>query len=37
MSSSCSHEPQAESLADEAFLRRIPYKILAKNPTVAIM
>jgi hypothetical protein len=22
-----------ESLADEAFLRRIPYKILAKNPT----
>jgi hypothetical protein len=23
-----------ESLADEAFLRRIPYKILAKNPTV---
>jgi len=24
-------EPQ--SLADEAFLRRIPYKILAKNPT----
>jgi hypothetical protein len=24
-----------ESLADEAFLRRIPYKILAKNPTVA--
>jgi hypothetical protein len=25
---------QPESLADEAFLRRIPYKILAKNPTV---
>jgi hypothetical protein len=23
-----------ESLADEAFLRRIPYKILAKNPTM---
>ena len=23
-----------ESLADEAFLRRIPYKILAKNPTI---
>jgi hypothetical protein len=23
-----------ESLADEAFLRRIPYKILAKNPTL---
>ena len=23
-----------ESLADEAFMRRIPYKILAKNPTV---
>lgn len=23
-----------ESLADEAFLRRIPYKILARNPTV---
>ena len=23
-----------ESLADEAFLRRIPYKVLAKNPTV---
>ena len=23
-----------QSLADEAFLRRIPYKILAKNPTV---
>ena len=23
-----------ESLADEAFLRRIPYKIMAKNPTV---
>src|SRR5258708_30422003 len=23
-----------ESLADEAFLRRIPYKILAQNPTV---
>jgi len=23
-----------ESLADEAFLRRIPYKIVAKNPTV---
>jgi SpoVK/Ycf46/Vps4 family AAA+-type ATPase len=23
-----------ESLADEAFLRRIPYKIRAKNPTV---
>ena len=25
---------QPESLADEAFLRRIPYKILAKNPTI---
>jgi hypothetical protein len=25
---------QPESLADEAFLRRIPYKILAKNPTL---
>jgi hypothetical protein len=25
---------QPQSLADEAFLRRIPYKILAKNPTV---
>jgi len=25
---------QPESLADEAFLRRIPYKILAKDPTV---
>src|SRR5688572_15558777 len=25
---------QPESLADEAFLRRIPYKIMAKNPTV---
>jgi hypothetical protein len=25
---------QPHSLADEAFLRRIPYKILAKNPTV---
>jgi predicted ATPase with chaperone activity len=24
---------QPESLADEAFLRRIPYKILAKDPT----
>jgi hypothetical protein len=24
-----------ESLADEAFLRRIPYKILAKNPSLA--
>ncbi len=24
-----------QSLADEAFLRRIPYKILAKNPTLA--
>ena len=24
---------QPESLADEAFLRRIPYKIRAKNPT----
>ena len=23
-----------QSLADEAFLRRIPYKILAKNPTI---
>jgi hypothetical protein len=23
-----------ESLADEAFLRRIPYKVLAKNPTI---
>jgi hypothetical protein len=23
-----------QSLADEAFLRRIPYKILAKNPTM---
>ena len=23
-----------ESLADEAFLRRIPYKVMAKNPTV---
>ena len=25
---------QPESLADEAFLRRIPYKVLAKDPTV---
>jgi hypothetical protein len=25
---------QPESLADEAFLRRIPYKIFARNPTV---
>jgi hypothetical protein len=25
---------QPASLADEAFLRRIPYKIVAKNPTV---
>ncbi len=25
---------QPESLADEAFLRRIPYKILARNPTM---
>ena len=25
---------EPESLADEAFLRRIPYKILAKNPTL---
>ncbi len=26
---------EPRSLADEAFLRRIPYKILAKNPTMA--
>jgi hypothetical protein len=26
---------EPRSLADEAFLRRIPYKILAKNPTLA--
>jgi hypothetical protein len=25
---------QPESLADEAFLRRIPYKVLARNPTM---
>src|SRR4030095_4443549 len=30
----CATNLKPASLADEAFLRRIPYKILAKNPTM---